>query len=513
MRSVGLALLVAATGCNQILGLHEPILIDASPDAVFDVGTAPARLTFISPVMRPSHMPQQPELPPIEPAPVVQYGRLGGQLVEATYLPDGSIDVPADMGARWRLVYTLSGEPPREVQFSSAFVPQLVVPYFGGHGRAPLPAGSAVYQLAPSNAPATFTNVRVFTTGAWSERDYMSVSSPLMHDLKTAVTVRGPLHTPDPAEHDRVVILKYEATSGQMGESCVVSKHGVVFATDLDGNMSGDPPMWPTVSAVRTVVFEDQTTEQDTIGRIRSAVGANLNDVRSHYLAGFTTGAAIPQEVFVRQGKFGAGLPNAALPLPAPPMVLLGHCTQLTNARGMQHTELVDDLTDAPRLGHVQLEVTQMTGGIPLRAGYTTTDLVTNDNKVTPMYRLALAYRKATLGTANIAPNPLASGDVQLETSDTMLELTFELDDDTLIKPDFFEVTLARITGANAQPVRIYTVTEPKVVIETEMLERGVRYVLGLRSVKGAPRANENDYTRWVLPQAAGLVWTRTFVR
>lgn len=508
MRSVGLALLVAATGCNQILGLHEPILIDASPDAVFDVGTAPARLTFISPVMRPSHMPQQPELPPIEPAPVVQYGRLGGQLVEATYLPDGSIDVPADMGARWRLVYTLSGEPPREVQFSSAFVPQLVVPYFGGHGRAPLPAGSAVYQLAPSNAPATFTNVRVFTTGAWSERDYMSVSSPLMHDLKTAVTVRGPLRTPDPDKDDKIVLIGY-ANYTQDGASCIESTQGVVFNADL----SGATPTWPLMVVSRAVVFEASNAEEDIRSRVRSAVGANLNDVRSHYLAGFTTGAAIPQEVFVRQGKFGAGLPNTALPLPAPPMVLLGHCSALTNQRGLPHVELLDDLKNAPRLGHVQIEVSQKTGGLNLPAGYTSTGLVTADHKVVPMYGLALAYRNATLGTANIAPNPLAPGDVQIETSDTTLELTFELDDQALLTPDFYEVTLARISGANAEPVRIYTVTERKVIIETEMLERGVRYVLGIRSVKGAPLANKNDYTVWELPQAAGLVWTRTFVR
>jgi len=514
MRSVGLAVLVAATGCNQILGLHEPILIDASPDGAHDVATAPVRLTFIAPVMDASYTPQPPRFPAIEPAPTVQYGRLGGALIDTAYLPDGSVAVPADMGTGWRLVYTLAGEPPREVQFSSTFVPHVVVPYFGGADRDPLPGPNAVYQLAPTSPPASFSNVRVFTTGAWSERDYATASSPLLHDPRTAATVRGPLRATDPTKGDRVALVEYALTT-DTEDNCVESRRVALFDITLANAPTPDPtpPMWPgTFAITEAVEFDDPALEEATKGRVRGAAGANLNDVKSHYLVGFTTGAGIPQEVFVRQGKFGASLPDAALPLPAPPMVLLAYCTRLNTSRGAVHADIDDAFSDAPRLGHVQLEVVQMTGGVPLRAGYTSTGLVNANDHVAPTYNLALAYRDAKLGTADIAPFALETGDVTLDASEDTLELSFELDEGSL-PPDFYEVTLARISGSTAEPVRIYTVTERKVSVEMAHIAPGVRHVFAIRSIKGAPQADENDFTQWTLPQAAGLVWTRTFVR
>lgn len=520
MRSVALGLLVAGAGCTQILGLEPPILIDASPDGLNDVAKIPVSLTYIAPVLDPQFVPQAPAFRPIDPAPHVRYGRLGAPLLDVTYEADGSLTLPADMGTGWRLVYTLAGEPPREVQFSSPAVPRLVVPYLGGVDREPLPGSAAVYQLGPSMPPATFSNVRVFTTGAWSEREYATASSPLLHDPRDGVTVREPLRTPDPAKGDRIALFEY-GPSADSSDNCFDARRAAIFDIELSNAPSADPtpPAWPsTFTTNGSIAFEglgqgdSQGAESLTKERVRTATGASPGTVSSHYLGGFTTGLAIPQEIFVRSGKFGPSLPNADLPLAAPPMVVLAYCTRLTTQAGMAHVTFADDFTDTPRIAHVQYDAVQRTGGVPLRAGYTSTGLVSADHKISPILGLALSYANAALGSSDLRPNAFMEDDVRIDASASTLDLTFDLDGGS-IEPHFYEVTLARLTGSEPEPLRIYTVTERKVTIETSELASGIRHVFSIRGVRGAPRAKDNDFSQWELPQAASLVWTRTFVR
>jgi hypothetical protein len=133
---------------------------------------------------------------------------------------------------------------------------------------------------------------------------------------------------------------------------------------------------------------------------------------------------------------------------------------------------------------------------------------VTSTAQFTLSFNTKLAIAPIMLGTFDLATAP----DDDPVTIAGPTTLTFALSTQPNGVADYFDITVYRLDGASLQPVRVYTVTEPTVVIDAQDFSAGLRYVLEIRSHSGYPKAGIGDFSDVALPISAGTIYTRTFV-
>ncbi len=502
MRSAAIAL-VALTGCNQIYGLDQPILLDAQPLPPDAVSLARMRFTAIVPTYD-NGTPLDPEFTEIIPSPMIQIGRPGGPLTAARYLPEGYVEIPTDYpGSRWALVYTIPGEEPRELQWTPPENGHYVIPRFVAPGRPPQPGPDAAFDLTPANPPSTYPNPFVYTTGAWTERRLMTVNNMTVTVPYDTVVpfAGGPRFAPDPAQGDRVTLITYATDA-----TCRTATKAAQFDIALTNGTSVDPtpPAWPaTVSQLpQTFKLLDTSVGRE---RVRGALGQAPGTAHFfNYLVGIDAAPKLPQ--------FVHDVPS--VPFPTPPMMLLLSCTALQPtadpARG--ETPAFAELADVPgpQVAHVQVSGGQaLASGLVVRAGLSAVaPLATSDNA--PPFEASFVNRNIKLGADDITWSSATTTPATLAAGSDPLELTFETE--TSSSPaDYFEITLMRVAGANLEPVRTYITAERMLAIDRAHLTAGTTYTFRLRTFVGVPNARLGDWRQWFMPQSMAQFHSRTF--
>lgn len=508
-RSAALGLLAAVAGCNQILGLDGAILLDAAPLAdAAPPGEAPlpvAHLTWLVPVTDATGIPATPQLAPITPAPAVQIGRLGEALVDATYMPDGTISIPTSYlespGAGWRLAYTIGSGVPRELQWAPTGEGRAIVPYFGGVGRSAAGTNASL-ALTPTGGPSYWGSVTAYTTGVWTERRAFSVMSPTVaYAYASALPMLGSHNAIERAKGDRVVLVNYTSLpAGQMGRR---STGTAIFEIDLVDGVSTamPPPSWPAPATTRSVQFQNQG---DAALRVAASVNKQVTTgIYYHYLVGLGPSVNVPQHIYEENG----------VPLASPVQIILLYDQTLA---GNGDTDVFDTpATDLPRLAtHKVVDVQTLPGGLMKAVGIVSTATSSGDIFMSD-FSAAIVSEQIMLGATDLEPNAAATTDAVVAPGSGTFDLTFEHDESMGVAADFYEVTLHRVTMTGftgLAPVRTYVVTDKKVEIDRALLQAGTRYVFELRATVGAPGAATGDFRQWTMPQSTSLLYSRTFV-
>jgi hypothetical protein len=499
--------LLAAAGCNQIWGLDQVDLADMPASKTrIRLQLQIARTTaegYADPTL---------ELQKITPAPAIQLGLVGEPLEAAAYNESdgGTIEYSTDfVGERWRLVYTLSGGVPREVQWSPPAgdqLPLLVEPLFGRIERLPVPAGSG-YAITPIGSPASHTQTRMFTTGIWTEAVFSGTSTgaTFNYDFSTkAIPQSGVLGAPEQAKGDHGVLADFKIQSG-----CRVTTGVAAFGVPdlVAGQLSAPSPQPTYFTADKQVrlTFAGQSIG----GRLQSLLGdraVSTDLFRMEY--GFAPSLGMPG--FTRS----APTPIIDFFLPGPHMLTLASCTFAPMQ--VVQTELFADSPELaerfPRVVHVEAVNQRVRGALTLTSGFAAV-VTSSDFNFTTDFGVA-APRNAVLSRAGsqIADlEDLTQEATPLALGADPLELSFGIELGATLATDYFDVTLYSIAGSALTAERIYTSTERKLSIDPSVLRPDTEYVFELRAYRGRPGAMRADFAPNTYPQYVASIFTRTF--
>lgn len=500
--------LLAAAGCNQIWGLSQVDLAPEEPPPQPQV-----RLT-LQIAQTNAEGSEDPTLvyAPLTPAPAVQLGLIGEALVDAPYNADGSVDYPLEFAdQRWRLVYTLDGGVPREVQWAlpaSNPAPHLVEPLVGRLERKDVPV-NAGYAITPTGASLQYNQPRVFTTGLWTEGVVPGTFSgtTFNYDFSTkAVPLSGRLGAPEKARVDRGVLASYQTTGTCRHASSVTT----FIVPDLVANTRTSPDMQPayyTADEEVEILFG----------------GPELIDFRLTNLLRSRGGGMI-----LRRMEFGLS-PSIAVPgfakpppaqandflLPGPQVIALAHCTIPAGASSGMIPALAHpaDLNGKfPQIVHVEVANQRTRGSVTLTSGYSA--VVASGSFAFESKFLVAGPLGAKLyrGADPIADLDEGADGTMLPAGDGPLELAFEVETKPTLASHYFDVTLYALQGAKLEKRRVYTIIDRKLTIDPAILIRGTEYVFEIRAYHGTPQAGRGDLALHTDPQYAASVFTRTFL-
>jgi hypothetical protein len=195
-----------------------------------------------------------------------------------------------------------------------------------------------------------------------------------------------------------------------------------------------------------------------------------------------------------------------SLALRGPLILTLLDCTDLDLA-ALPVFDRPDALIDFPEIAHLQLTTSRtVAGGPTLTSGLVAVAPVATTNTVALDLSVAAPVAPILLGGADLS----AADGVPLPVGTGMLELRFAVESGN--RSDYFDVVLHRVMGGSTVVERIYTITEPTLAIDREVLASGATYVLELRAFRGATDAPIGDFTRYLPAQSSAVVYTRTFV-
>jgi len=494
MRPAVIIALLAAAGCNQIFGLEKTSVRDGG----LPPNLATAHLRWLVATTDASLLPVDPVLVPITPPPDVRVGAIGGGTTPVQLGADGEY-VYELTTEKWRFIYTLPGDVPREVQWNPAESSgEIVVPLFGRNDRAAPPTGSG-YRLTPTvngsdNLPPINTGMRLYTVGLWTQSPVFLYSGTNDIAFAGLTSLSGRLGAPEIAEGDAIVIQRSVPDN-----QCSVSGGAALGRADL---MTGSPtPVTPLdYESIRNITAE---VSHESLGNIAARLQAALGNRQG------TIDATNSRFEYGRLPSFkmpGFTQPPAGqLLLPTPLLVPFANCGLdiFTTPSFVEPASL----SGLPRGLHAQLVSTRTPAGGPgLPSGLQ--ELVTSTGQFTLSFNTKLAVAPIMLGTFDLATAP----DDDPVTLAGPTTLTFALSTQPNAVADYFDITVYRLDGASLQPVRIYTVTEPTVVIDPQDFSSGLRYVLEIRSHSGYPKAAIGDFSDIQLPLSAATVYTRTFI-
>jgi hypothetical protein len=496
--------LLAAAGCNQIWGLDQVDPAPPPPRVQLALQIAKTNAEGIADPNLEYH--------PITPAPAVELGLLGEPLEPAAYNEvEGIVEYPTDfIGKRWRLVYTLDGGVPREVQWSPQVgedqFPQLVEPLFGRLERKPVPMNSG-YAIEPTDTPLTNSQTRVFTTGIWTE----GVSGGFLggtfnYDFSAnAVSLSGPIGAPEMAKLDHAVLAHFQ-TSG----SCRFTASVATFVVpDLMENSYQAPAMQPTyVDSDRNVSVRLAGVEPID-SRLRFLLGAraapaNLNRMQFGYapstnMSGFSKPA--PEQV-------------VDFFLPGPVMIAFANCTFVQGTSPVTVPALADPPEMPglfPRVAHVEIANQRMRNLVTLTSGFSavvasSTYDFSADFPVAAPTRVMLQRNGAMIAELHTDPDGTT-----LPAGEGLLELTFDVEPNVSLGADYFDVTLYALQGTRLAKQRVYTVTERKVMLDTAFMIPGTEFVFEIRSYRGLPNTDRGNFALNTYPQYVASIFTHTF--
>ncbi len=452
------------------------------------------------------------EYRPITPAPKVELGLVGEALQTATYdETDGTVEYPADfVGQRWRLVYTLDGGVPREVQWSppvgAAQPPHLVEPLLGRLERKPVPVNSG-YSITPTGTRLPHTQTRVLTTGIWTEGvSGAFAGGTFTYDFNAkAVSLSGPFGAPEMAKLDHAVLAHFQTAGGCRSAVSVAT----FVVPDLVENSLTAPAVQPMYVAADRNVTVRMSGAQPIDSRLRTllatrATPSNLNRMEFGYapstgVLGFSRPASEPVIDFF---------------LPGPVMIAFANCTFSQGTSPVMVPALADppELSGRfPRVVHVEIANQRMRNLVTLTSGFSAA-VASSNYDFNADFSVA-APIKATLhrGGAQIADLDTATDGDTLPAGEGPLELAFEVEPDASLAADYFDVTLYTLQTTRLVKQRVYTVTDRKVTLDPAALRAGTEYVLEIRAYRGLPQIGLGDFALSTYPQYAASIFTRTF--
>lgn len=497
MRSAaGLGVLVIA-GCNQIFGLEQTAIVDASVDP--DAAYRRAQLTYA--VALTTATSQAPNIVQagVTPDPMVRVGPLAGDLVAARYVAGadvGELEYPPELlGTTWRVEYTPPGGIPHEVQWNPPDgAGHLVIPYFGAVPRMPAPPGTGYTLRTATNVVWPATTTVIYTTGYWTRTELPGSASAIPLDLGTIAPASGQRGRPDPTKDD-VVVIGY-ADSGACRRAQLTASYAaadLVDGTLVDLNASVASTLGDAIS----VVYAPANAAIPP-SRLAAALGTRSNalSTASRSVFGAAAHTAMP------------GFPSTFAGIPAPLMIPLVECPlgQLDSVSFTTPTALIDY---AGVLFAYAIDQ-RVRNGVALPSSIVTIGVSSSD-AYPANFNVPLAI------TPKLGAIDLDGPEDAIAIPRTRAELTFALD--VTGNPDFgfdtFEVVLHRLDATAAVPVRVYASPNPaqrSITFDPAVMVPGVEYAFAIRTIRGRPGAAAFDMTQVAQPQAMGSVFTRTFV-
>ena len=503
MRTVALGLFALA-GCNQLLGLDSVIATDGGTDAPpYDAPRPVVSLSAITPTLG------MDERATGEASKVslsgagtvkVQYGLIGEtlqSLTTGTYKANQDIEIPQtllDMRVPWRLVYSVDNGVAKEVHFTGSeptrSVAELQMTPFSR--QAVTPNTSLI--LNPSNAPATFPFVHIWSTNAWSEAVLSPQAGPtLTVDLESLTAIEGVKRAPGPS--DEVMLAGFEL---QNPGDCLTATRAVAFQFAVSDAPVVDPtpPAWtpPILHAATEVTAAGGAgagvdlalaTERPTLTGLGTTSSLTLTPTGKVPL--FRTTTPVPSITGATMVSCTSpdALMSHRLPTFAttfPPFKLVGSFTfsySLTLATG---TQIVVAFTTASASG---LEATQF------QLPYT----ITFPNKPT------VGGTSVALDQTNVVSVPLAGGTSQLAWTSVNKR-----------DADAYQITLYQVTGT-PQPIREYMIAGGPLTFDTQLIQANTSYAFRIRALRGMPEAKTGRFDTWNETQEVAQVWTQAFKR
>lgn len=515
MRSISLAPLVAATGCNWIYGLEPTVAIDAAPPGealppgprtklVWAIATTdgmPGASGF-DPVLEYAPIGAEPLRPEV---PAIQVGD-DTRLDNAPYdVGDGSFEIPYRLrDSPHRVVFTLPGESvPHEFQWSltGAFI---TVPRTSRRDAPRIPSASG-YRLTPAGAPPGLVAPALYTTGVFS---YESDSQNIEQDTYGHYTYRyalraspltAPAAAPQASQGDWILLGEFAArTQNQSSLSGFALAHIDLAANTLAAPMT-EPP-WQSGSAVERTYATNTCPGASCIPASNPSQMAQRLDVMLGSLGGADS----------QQLEYGV-TPSSELPgfLPgvAPTYIERPLLLPFLISTSVDNQLRVADPSDQlglERVLAVRFSTSRTVGGVTLTSSI---QAITNVFAGTMPYPAPLVGN-VKLGAVDLSSN--ASDGVPVPTSSSPVKLTFSAEPG--YKADDYVVTLYELSRGSLAPVRVYHVLQPEVTIDSTLLAAGHTYVFGITARSGFGGADRGDYRKATYPFGVSTTFPRTFV-
>ena len=533
-RRIGLALLAASAGCNQLFGIKST---DRTPDA--------PPLTYAGKMQWASAgatdgdtdvFPIGNEAVDADP-PHIQVGpMLGmGDLAEAPYdVATGEFKFGFMLaGQPWRLVYTLPGDSvTHELQWNVK-TPDLVVPRFTRKDLMPAPPGSG-YDVQPTPSPG-FALPMVATSGAYTwtfaaAADYSSTE--LRYPFpERAIPIEGPLAAPDAS--DWILTTDWSPLDSNNDRMQVV---GWGIATNAPLTANALTPVTPAWQTGPLVTIKPLLNPQSAQNRIQAALGPLALDgggqplaFGQHQTYGLSPNTAIY--------GFAPGAPDCGMPKQGMDADLSGvDCLGTPALIPLLEDKVFDQSPKVPKLDTAMIpnrpvmyaRVTQartehgvvLTSGIQslVLAPATPVDMETIDVLSTTVASAVLVDR-IKLDDVELSG---ATGDADAgaaTTSPRTLTFNPRLGQDSSIgRADDFVITLYEIqhpdvTGAKLHTVRVYHVTDyaAGVTIDGSLLTPGL-YVFAITVRIGMQNAASGDFQTVTYPLGESTAFSRSFV-
>jgi len=506
MRWLGLAALVAATGCNWLYGLDATIAVDGASEGlppgsrtrlVWGIATTDgqAGTSGLDPELIYKSIGSETARPE---KPVVLVGDDSG-LAEATYdLADGSFEIPyALRESPHRVVYTLPGESvPHEVQWSVTGA-ILVVPRTTRLDAPAVPAASG-YSITPQgllgslSAPALYTSGVFTTTDSSSQFDQTMAGTIKFAFPQNARSVTPPIGAPQKAKGDWVLLVDFAQQTGTLA-----SINGFAMSQiDLAANMMLAPNPQPTW----------QTTKR-TLSTICSTMPANCLP------GGNATPTAQRLDTILPGGAAGRALflgvsPSTELPgfLPGVAPDFIDRPLMLAFATSTQIETSVTLADPSSMLGLDRVLAARLTSARLANGAVLTSSIqtITNVFSGTLQYGAPLATN-VKLGAASLSG---ASDNVPVDASSSQQSLSWS--SEAGYSASDYVVTLYEITFSALAPVRVYHVIAPEVKIDGSLLVKGHQYVFGITARTGFGGADRGDYQKAQYPFSVTTTFPRT---
>lgn len=201
-----------------------------------------------------------------------------------------------------------------------------------------------------------------------------------------------------------------------------------------------------------------------------------------------TTSLPVPVMLTLAQCPF-AGAPSVTLPSVAQPAVL----------------------DPFPRILHVEMLASRTVGGVPLPSGMETAVIAATAAFPSVEFPAAIPTQPRLVTPAGTIAldGPKEAVDAGPATGSFTLEFSPEAG--TGLRADYYDVTLHKLAGGTLTAGRVFTVTEPKVQLDSALFAPGATYVFQIRSFSGHPNARQGDFRPVAYPYGSAILYTRTF--
>jgi hypothetical protein len=535
MRRIGLALLAALAGCNQVFGIKDTV---KKPDAADPEFTGMMRWAAAKTV---NGVPMGVDVFPIgneaiDSAPLVlQIGpALGmGDLADAPYdVSTGTFQLGFRLaGQPWRLVYKLPNDPiTHEIQWSVQ-TPDLVIPRTTRMGAMVVPTDASGYDITPTPT-ANFAQPFVATSGAFLvgvPGTFTGTEAKLT--IKTdATAINGPVSAPDAS--DWIFVGDTAAASATATQ---LTGWAVARNVSLGAGLTPVQPTWNTGGLLQIKPTIAQQLCHDRLAAALGTLAADDSSMPWPYYPHMTYGISPNLDVYgFVEPPVDCGTPvgdasaSGVDCLPRPAMIPLADDSAFDlsfQAPGLDTVGIQN-----PPVMYARYTQTRPIHGVALTSAIqslaqgqspaTSGEMINVISTSTPTAALC---DEATLdNTIDLsgARGPV-SMDVDVPMVPTPRKLTFHprlgADGAPLATADDFIITLYSIQNADTptaklHAVRVFHITDYTVGvgIDPSLLTPGL-YVFSITSRIGFPMAAKGDFKTVSYPIGASTVFTRQF--